>query len=86
MQPYRNLDGHSGVVAYELGDGWIDVRFVNGETYRYSRASAGIEHVRNMQTLACAGEGLATYISKFVHDAYEHQRPEAPLPPGEGLG
>jgi hypothetical protein len=23
-----------------------------------------------MQTLAQAGEGLATYVSKFVHDAY----------------
>lgn len=72
MQPYRNMDGRSGVVAYELGKDWIDVQFVNGENYRYSCASAGAEHVRNMQTLAQAGEGLATYISKFVHDAYEH--------------
>ena len=73
MQPYRNLDGHSGVVAYELGEDWIDVRFVNGQSYRYSRASAGAEHVRNMQALAQGGEGLATYISKFVHDDYDRE-------------
>lgn len=73
MQPYRNLDGHSGVTAYELGTDWIRVWFVNGEDYRYSAASAGTEHVRNMQVLAEAGEGLASYISKFVHDDYERE-------------
>ena len=70
MQRYRNQDGHSGVVAYEQGEGWIRVRFVGGETYEYTDAVTGAEHVRNMQMLAQAGEGLATYVSKFVHDAY----------------
>lgn len=70
MHRYRNLDGHSGVVAYELGEGSIRIRFVGGETYEYTDASSGAEHVRNMQILAQAGEGLATYVSKFVHDAY----------------
>jgi hypothetical protein len=70
MQRYRNLDGQSGVVAYETGEGWIRVRFVGGETYEYSDAATGAEHVRNMQMLAQAGEGLATYVSKFVHDDY----------------
>jgi hypothetical protein len=73
MQPYRNLDGHSGVTGYELGTDWIKVRFVNGEDYRYSAANAGVEHVQNMQILAQAGEGLATYISKFVHDNYDRE-------------
>lgn len=71
MEPYRNLDGHSGVTAYELGEDWIRVWFVHGEPYTYSAANAGAEHVRNMQILAQAGEGLASYISKFVHDAYD---------------
>jgi hypothetical protein len=73
MQPYRNRNGHSGVTAYELGTDWIRVQFVNGEIYRYSAASAGAGHVRNMQILAEAGEGLASYISKFVHDDYERE-------------
>ena len=70
MHRYRNLDGHSGVSAYELGEGWIRIRFVGGETYEYTDAATGAEHVRNMQALAQAGEGLATYVSRFVHEAY----------------
>jgi hypothetical protein len=73
MQPYRNLDGHSGVRAYESGADWIRVWFVDGKSYTYSAANAGAEHVRNMQVLAQAGEGLATYISKFVHDDYDRE-------------
>jgi hypothetical protein len=70
MQRYRNLDGQSGVRAYDCGEGWIRIRFVGGETYEYTDAATGTEHVRNMQALATAGEGLATYVSRFVHDAY----------------
>jgi len=70
MQRYRNLDGHSGVAAYDIGDGVIRIRFVNGETYEYMDAVTGREHVQNMQVLAAGGEGLATYVSRFVHDAY----------------
>jgi hypothetical protein len=70
MQRYRNLDGHSGVTAYDIGDGLIRIRFVNGEGYEYTDAVTGREHVQNMQVLARAGEGLATYVSRFVHDAY----------------
>jgi hypothetical protein len=58
------------VVAYELGAGFIRIRFVNGEVYEYTDATTGREHVQNMQELARAGEGLATYVSRFVHDAY----------------
>jgi hypothetical protein len=70
MQHYANRDGHSGVTAYELGPGRIRVRFVSGETYEYTAAVTGAEHVRNMRQCAEAGQGLATYISRFVHDAY----------------
>jgi len=70
MKRYRNLDGHSGVTAYECGDGFIRIRFVNGETYEYTDEITGHAHVANMQKLAQAGLGLATYVSRFVHDAY----------------
>jgi len=70
MKRYRNLDGHSGVTAYECGDGFIRIRFVNGETYEYTDEITGRAHVANMQKLAQAGLGLATYVSRFVHDAY----------------
>jgi hypothetical protein len=70
MKRYRNLDGHSGVSAYESGDGFIRIRFVNGETYEYTDEVTGREHIANMQQLAHAGLGLATYVSRFVHEAY----------------
>lgn len=70
MLRYRNLDGHSGVVAYASGEGWIRIRFVGGQTYEYTDAATGPEHVRNMRMLAQAGEGLATYVSRFVREAY----------------
>lgn len=70
MKRYRNLDGNSGVTAYESGDGFIRIRFVNGETYEYTAEVTGRAHVANMQKLAQAGLGLATYVSRFAHDAY----------------
>ena len=70
MKRYRNLDGNSGVTAYESGDGFIRLRFVNGDTYEYTDEATGTEHVANMQKLAHAGRGLATYVSRFVRDDY----------------
>jgi hypothetical protein len=70
MRRYRNLDGHSGVTAYDCGDGFIRVRFVNGDVYEYTDEVTGRKHIGNMQRLAQAGRGLATYVSRFVHDAY----------------
>jgi hypothetical protein len=70
MKRYRNLDGKSGVTAYECGDGFIRVRFVNGDVYEYTDEATGSGHVANMQQLARAGLGLATYVSRFVHDDY----------------
>lgn len=70
MKRYRNRDGHSGVTAYELGADFIRLRFVNGEVYEYTDAATGHEHVQSMQVLARVGEGLATYVSRYVHDAY----------------
>ena len=70
MKRYRNLDGHSGVTAYECGDGFIRIRFVNGDVYEYTDEVTGRAHVAHMRQLAHAGLGLATYVSRFVHDAY----------------
>jgi hypothetical protein len=70
MKRYRNLDGHSGVSAYDCGDGFIRIRFVNGDTYEYTDEATGREHIAKMQQLAQAGLGLATYVSRFAHEAY----------------
>ena len=70
MRLYRNLDGTSGVRAYQLLDGAIAVRFANGVTYFYDDATTGKQDVQQMHRLAVAGRGLATYISQHVQDRY----------------
>ena len=70
MQHYRDLSGESGVVAYDIGDGAITVKFRDGERYLYTAESAGAENIATMQELARAGSGLSTFISRHVRDGY----------------
>ncbi|MEN1958140.1 hypothetical protein [Luteimonas changyuni] len=60
----------SGVAAYDAGPGWIVIRFHHGGTYRYDDRHPGAEHVLEMQRLADAGDGLNTYINRFVREDY----------------
>ncbi len=70
MKKYGRLSGDSGVLAYQLADEEIKVKFVDGTVYLYSYASAGPVHVERMKQLARDGKGLSTYISKHVRDNY----------------
>jgi len=70
MERYANLGGHSGIKAYEAGEGCIRVRFSNGSVYLYTDASAGAHNITQMKRLARRGRGLATFISTTVHDRY----------------
>ena len=70
MQQYGNERGASGVVAYELHDDAIDIRFANGDVYRYDTTTPGAVDVELMKRFARAGRGLASYISKYVRDRY----------------
>ena len=36
MEPYKNLSGNSGVVAYETGPDFIKVQFSDGGVYVYT--------------------------------------------------
>jgi hypothetical protein len=71
MEGYKNLGGDSGVSAYEIGDDSITVQFSTGEVYLYTYRSAGSAHIEKMKSLAVAGEGLNTYINKYVRKGYE---------------
>ena len=73
MERYGNLSGDSGVVAYELADRSIKVRFRGGRTYLYTYESAGGDSVEQMKKLAAAGRGLSSYISRVVRNGYERQ-------------
>ena len=71
MQRYKNISGESGVVAYQIGLGSIVVKFTGGDSYLYTKKSAGAANVTQMQKLAQEGSGLSTFISQNVHDRYE---------------
>ncbi|MFC5511442.1 hypothetical protein ACFPOU_09940 [Massilia jejuensis] len=73
MQRYKNLSGESGVLAYEIGDRSIAVRFTGGERYLYTDGSAGADNIAEMQRLATLGSGLSTFISQVVKDRYERK-------------
>ena len=70
MKRYRRLHGESGVVAYDSGDDWIRVQFVEGSLYTYTYASAGPIRIEQMKQLANAGQGLSSFISRHVRDKY----------------
>jgi hypothetical protein len=72
LHRYHNLSGHSGVVAYELGEDTITVKFAGDDSpcYLYDAHKPGLQAVWEMQRLAKAGKGLSTYISRHVRDNY----------------
>lgn len=70
MERYRNIDGDSGVVAYENGPDFIRVQFESGAVYLYTYASAGPQNIERMKTLANSGEGLNAFINKYVRKMY----------------
>jgi hypothetical protein len=72
MPKYREVDGDSGVIGYEYGPDWIEVEFEKGTSrfYRYTYLSAGSDHVEKLKGLADAGEGLNSYINRYVARRY----------------
>lgn len=76
MKRYGNLSGNSGVSAYHLGRGWIQVRFKDDRIYKYTAKSVGRKHLDAMKRLAEAGEGLSSYISTHSEVREGHE----PLP------
>ncbi len=70
MQRYSNKGGDSGVHSYECGESFIRVRFTKGGQYLYDNNKPGAVHVDKMKLLAQKGEGLNSYISKYVKSNY----------------
>lgn len=73
MKRYKNLEGHSGVTAYEPGDDSIAIEFGHKAVYLYTYSSTGKAIVNRMKKLAEKGKGLSTYISQKVRDKYERR-------------
>jgi hypothetical protein len=70
MRRYHNKAGNSGVLAYEAGDDFILIKFIDGTNYLYTNAVTGESHIEQMKKLAVQGEGLSTYISQNVKHRY----------------
>jgi len=71
VQPYANLSGNSGVVAYRIGTQSIAVKFKDGNEYLYTYGSAGPTNIETMKKLAAQGKGLSAFISTRVRNLFE---------------
>ena len=70
MQRYMDIDGASGVQAYEYGADFIRVQFSTGAIYLYTNASAGSQNIIEMKKLADQGNGLNAFINLNVKKLY----------------
>ena len=76
---YRNANGNSSVWRWAIYASYIWIKFRNkattargeGENYRYSYTSAGINNVEYMKDLAKNGRGLNSFINRVVADNYD---------------
>jgi hypothetical protein len=75
MERYKNLNGGSNVVAYELGVDSITVQFKSGtwRHYVYNANRPGAAIVSELQRLAVAGAGLNSYISRSVKKNFDNK-------------
>ncbi|MDH2916059.1 MAG: hypothetical protein PXX77_04195 [Gallionella sp.] len=64
MKAYKDINGDSGIAAYDYGDDWIKVQFKGGDTYEYRASNVGQSHINTMKGLADAGDGLNSYIMR----------------------
>lgn len=66
MTPYKSRSGkQSGVIAFEIGEDFIRVKFQSNKIYKYTYLTSTAKNVEVMKTLALDSLGLSTYISKF---------------------
>lgn len=71
MSVYLDINGDSGVSAYEIGEDNIKVKFKGtANFYVYSYTSAGKENVEHMKKLAQSGDGLNSFINLNVKYKY----------------
>jgi hypothetical protein len=70
MKTYKDLNGNSGISAYEYGEDWMKVQFKHGGIYEYRSSGIGSEHLSEMKKLADSGDELNTYIN--THPEVKH--------------
>lgn len=67
MEPYADIGGNSGIIAYQIGQDSIIVKFREGQwtLYTYTYSSAGSSAIETMKRLAQQGHGLNSYIATY---------------------
>ena len=70
MQPYKNSGNLSWISAFEIGEDYIKVQFIDGVVHLYTNGSVGTEHLQKMKELAMQGKGLNNYIDKQARNSY----------------
>lgn len=78
MQIYLNISGRSAISHYELGQDYINVRFMNqgkdgNNTYKYTVDSVGSGNITQMHELAKTGMGLGGFIQRNVRKNYSEK-------------
>lgn len=66
MAFYENQAGDSPILAYEIGDDSITIKYNNGSVYQFTYHSAGSANVEQMKKYALFGHGLNGFITRFV--------------------
>ncbi|MEA5114124.1 MAG: hypothetical protein VB050_08840 [Geobacteraceae bacterium] len=66
MTTYENHGGSSPILAFEIGDDSIMIKFTDGSLYLFTYRSAGSSNVEQMKKYAMFGHGLNGFISRFV--------------------
>lgn len=70
MKTYLNINGNSGILAYDISGDDITLQFEDHSVYLYTYAKPGKKHVEEMKKLAKAGKGLCTYVNQYVKEKY----------------
>lgn len=70
MERYKDLNGDSGIYAFEIGADYIVVEFKGGGTYLYTYRATGTDNIEQMKVLATGGKGLGTYINQYVRKKF----------------
>ncbi len=65
MVPYKNRGWDSNIIAYEIGDNHIIIKFASWSwtLYTYTYSSAWATHIENMKKFAIEWKWLNSYIS-----------------------
>lgn len=70
MLKYKDIDGDSWIIEYEIWVDFIDVKFNSWKVYTYSYSSAWEKHIEDMKILASVWNWLNSYIMKYCRDLY----------------